>query len=142
MALYSGWFTGKVLHHLMSDHLLPNSRMLQCPWSGCSEWLSTVDGSQVNSKGGILTLKVQSLDREDLIICLKHMFSKDFSLSYVCKKLQLMLLADQNDTAVRSNILFLCGLWLLKSLLTFYKITHFHWPDCVFESSESNFDSM
>ena len=47
MALYSGWFTGKVLHHVMSDHLLPNSRMLQCPWSGCSEWLSTVDGSQI-----------------------------------------------------------------------------------------------
>ena len=47
MALYSGWFTGKVLHHVISDHLLPNSRMLQCPWSGCSEWLSTVDGSQV-----------------------------------------------------------------------------------------------
>ena len=42
-----------LIHHVMSDHLLPNSRMLQCPWSGCSEWLSTVDGSQVNRKGGI-----------------------------------------------------------------------------------------
>ena len=36
-----------LLDHVLSDHLLPNSRMLQCPWFGCSQWLSTVDGSQV-----------------------------------------------------------------------------------------------
>ena len=36
-----------LLHHVLTDHLLPNSRMLQCPWTGCSQWLSTADGSQV-----------------------------------------------------------------------------------------------
>ncbi|XP_041352444.1 uncharacterized protein LOC121370955 [Gigantopelta aegis] len=36
-----------LLHHIITDHTLPNTKMMRCPWKDCPRWISTENNTKV-----------------------------------------------------------------------------------------------